>query len=132
MKHVIELTLIAACVLATASTAARPARASAGCSEFHGLADDQTKGEGGSRVGHGFSKGDTLTVTIQEDPHQVRYTANLLQYTSPDGPSHALVEDTHDGFTYTVPANTGDFIYLNFGGPWPGMIVIWGCKAAKE
>jgi hypothetical protein len=114
---------IAFCILAISLIASCPAFASAGCSAFYGRADDQTKGEGGSRTGAGFSKGDTLKVTVYEDPGQTKTTANLLEYASPDGPFRALVKDTPDSFTYTVPESTGDTIYLNFGGPFRGMIV---------
>jgi hypothetical protein len=126
----IRLKLIAFCVLATALTASWSALASEGCGAFNGRADDQTKGEGGNRVGAGFSKGDIITATIYQDPGQKRMTVNLLEYASPNGPFRALVKDTSDSFTYTVPANTGDFIYLNFGGPLPGMIVTWSCTPA--
>jgi hypothetical protein len=127
-----DIKLIAYCVLATALTASWPALASVGCGAFRGSANDQTKGEGGSRVGAGFSKGDTLTVTIYEAPGQMKETVNLLEYASPQGPFHVLVEETSDSFTYTVPTSTSDFIYLNFGGPWPEMIVTWGCTPATS
>ncbi len=78
-------------------------------------------------MGAGFNKGDALTVTIHEDPSQMKATVNLLQYALPDGPFHALVKDTSDSFTYMVPENTSDFIYLNFGGLFKGMIVTWSC-----
>ena len=123
---------IAFYILAISLIASRPAFASTGCGAFYGTADDQTKGEGGSRTGTGFSKGDTLKVTISEDPGQMKTTANLLQYASPDGPFRALVKDTPDSFTYTVPENTSDTIYLNFGGPFRGMIVKWNCVPAVK
>lgn len=113
--------------LATVLTASLPALASPGCSTFGGIADYQIKGEGGERAGHGFSKGDTLAVTIHQAPGQMKQTANLLQYTSPDGPFRALTDDSSESFTYTVPARTDDFIYLNLGSPLPGVIVTWGC-----
>ena len=110
-------------VLATVFSAASPVLASAGCRAFYGRVDDQTKGEGGNRVGAGFSKGDTLAVTISDAPGMRKQSANLLQYASPDGPSRAVVEDTSDSFSYTVPANTTDYIYLNFSGVNKGTIV---------
>jgi hypothetical protein len=109
-----------------------PALASAGCSAFHGRADDQTKGQGGNRVGAGFSKGDTLVINIYNAPGMTRQSVNLLQYASPDGPFHALVQDMSGGFTYRVPASTGDFIYLNFGSVNKGMIVTWCCTPATS
>jgi hypothetical protein len=130
LNGTLTVKLVAFCLLTAASIAARPAHASSGCSEFRGSVDDQTKGEGGSRVGEGFGKGDTLTVTIDQAPGHARVAVNLLEYASPDGPFRALVEDRSDSFTYRVPAPTRDFIYLNFSGPWPGMIVTWGCTPA--
>jgi hypothetical protein len=118
-------------LLATLMTAS-PVLAAEGCSAFSGRVDDQTKGEGGNRVGAGFSKGDTLAVTIDNARGTRKQSANLLQYSSPDGPSHALVEDTSDSFTYTVPTNTTDFIYLNFGGVNKGAIVTWCCTPATN
>jgi len=109
-----------------------PALASAGCSAFYGRADDQTKGEGGNRVGAGFSKGDMLVITIHNAPGMMGQSVNLLQYTSPDGPSHALVQDTSDSFAYTVPASTNDFIYLNLGSVNKGTIVTWCCTPARS
>ena len=91
------------------------------------MAGYQTKGEGGDRAGHGFSKGDTLAVTIHQAEGQMKQTANLLQYASPDGPFRALTDDTSESFTYTVPARTDGFIFLNVGSPLPGVIVTWGC-----
>jgi hypothetical protein len=104
--------------------------ASSGCSAFHGKVDDQTKGEGGNRVGAGFSKGDTLAINIYNAPGMTRGSVNLLQYSSPDGPFQALVKDTFEPFTYTVPASTRDFIYLNLGSVNTGMIVTWCCTPA--
>ena len=118
--------------LAAALIASCPALASVGCSNFYGMVNDRTKGEGGKRVGHGFSKGDTLTVTIHQAPDQMKETANLLQYASPDGPFRALTEDTSERFTYTVPASTSDFIYLNFGGVLRGVVVTWGCTPGTK
>jgi hypothetical protein len=106
------------------------ALASAGCSEFRGLATDSTKGEGGHRVGAGFNKGDRLSIAIHQDPSHESFAANLLQYSSPDGPILALTEDSGGSFAYVVPANTADFIYLNFGGLNRGMSVTWGCTPA--
>lgn len=117
--------------LATVLTASWPALASPGCSTFGGIAGYQTKGEGGDRAGHGFSKGDTLAVTIHQVPGQMKQTANLSQYASPDGPFRALTDDTSENFTYTVPARTNDFIYLNFGSALPGVIVTWGCTPIR-
>jgi len=94
------------------------------------MVNDQTKGPGGSRVGAGFNKGDTLTVAIYDRPDLKKVTVNLLQYTSPDGPFHVIVKDTSDNFTYTVPENTRDFIYINFSGAYPGMTVTWSCASA--
>jgi hypothetical protein len=131
VNYGLSLKLIAFGAFAAASIVSGPAHASTGCSEFRGRVDDQTKGEGGSRVGEGFSKGDTLTVTVHEAPGKKPMMVNLLRYASPNGPFTALVEDTSEDFTYTVPASTGDFIYLNFSGPWPGVIVTWGCRPAK-
>jgi hypothetical protein len=124
--------LIAMGLLATILAASRPATASPGCSAFRGAVNDQTKGEGGDRVGHGFSKGDTLTVTIHQGPGQMKKSVNLLEYSSPDGPFRALTEDTYESFVYTVPTNTGDFIYLNFGGTLLGMTVTWGCTPGTK
>jgi hypothetical protein len=132
VSHRIKVFCFAFGVPATVLTAAWPVLASEGCSAFYGRADDQTKGEGGNRVGAGFSKGDTLAVTISNAPGMMKQSANLLQYTSPDGPSHALIEDTSDSFSYTVPANTTDFIYLNFGGVNKGTIVTWCCAPATN
>lgn len=133
MAHALKLKVVVfLCVLATPLIASAGAIASAGCSAFRGSEDDQTKGEGGSRVGAGFSKGDMLTVTIFEAPGQMRETVGLLEYASPQGPFRALVKETSDSFTYTVPARTRDFIYLNMGGPWPGMVVTWSCTSATS
>jgi len=123
--------LIASGLLGMALITPWPALASAGCNAFHGMVDDQTKGEGGNRVGAGFSKGDTLTVKIHQAPGQMKETVNLLEYASPDGPFRALTEETSNSFTYMVPSSTGDFIYLNFSGALPGMIVTWSCTPAK-
>ena len=82
------------------------------------------------RVGAGFSKGDTLTVTIYQAPGQMKETVNLLEYASPDGPFRVLTEDTSENFSYKVAASTGDFIYLNFSGALTGMIVTWSCAPA--
>ncbi len=109
-----------------------PALASAGCSAFHGRADDQTKGQGGNRVGAGFSKGDTLVINIYKARGMSRQSVNLLQYTSPDGPFHTLVPDMSGDFTYRVPASTDDFIYLNFGSVNRGMLVTWCCTPATS
>ena len=123
-------------MLAILSAVSSPALASAGCRAFQGGVDDQTRGEGVSRVGAGFSKGDTLTVTIRQAPErikgQIKQTAGLLEYASPDGPFRALTEETSESFVYTVPANTTDFIYLNFGGVLPGTIVTWNCTPARQ
>lgn len=127
-----KLNLVAIGLLATILAASRPAIASTGCSAFRGAVDDQTRGEGGHRVGHKFSKGDTLTVTIHQAPSQTKEDVNLLEYASPDGPFRALTEDTSESFSYSVPANTGDFIYLNFSGALPGMIVTWGCTPGTK
>jgi hypothetical protein len=81
-------------------------------------------------MGSGFSKGDTLEVTIHESPDQMGATVGLLEYASPQGPVRPLVAETSGSFTYTVPARTRDFIYLNFSGPLPGMVVTWGCTPA--
>lgn len=118
--------------LATALMVQWPALAVVGCRTFRGRMDDQTKGEGGNRVGAGFSKGDTLAVTIHQAQGQTKETVNLLEYASPDGPFRALTEDTSESFTYTVPASTGDFIYLNFSNALPGMIVTWGCTPGTK
>lgn len=117
--------------LAMVSTVSCSAFASPGCSRFGGIAGYQTKGEGGERAGHGFSKGDTLSVTIHQAAGQMKQTVNLLQYASPDGPFRALTDDTSESFTYTVPAPTDDFIYLNLSSPLPGVIVIWGCTPMR-
>jgi len=130
MNRDTKLNLIAFCLLAMALTASWPALASTGCSAFQGRVDDQTRGEGGNRVGAGFSKGDMLTVTIHQAPGQMKEDVNLLEYASPDGPFRALTEDTPESFTYTVPASTSDFIYLNFGGARSGMVVTWRCTPA--
>ena len=104
-----------------------------GCSEFRGYADDQTKGPGGNRAAAGFNAGDMLAVTIYQPPGQTRQTVGLLQYTSPDeGPKREVVEETSDSFTYTVPENTNDIIYLNFGRALWGMTVMWGCTPAPN
>lgn len=124
--------LIALGLLVTILTASRPAISPTGCRAFRGAVDHQTKGEGGNRVGHGFSKGDTLTITIHQAPDQMKEGANLLEYASPDGPFRAVTEDTSESFTYTVPANTGDFIYLNFSGALPGMTVTWDCTSGTK
>lgn len=42
------------------------------------------------------------------------------------------MKGTFDAFTYTVPANTGDFIYLNFDSVNKGMIVTWCCATAAS
>lgn len=104
------------------------ALASPGCSQFRGLATDSTKGPGGERVGAKFNKGDRLIVKVHEG--REKFGVNLQQYSSPDGPIRDLTDDASEDFAYTVPANTDDFIYLNFGGPFRGMIVIWGCTPA--
>ena len=130
MNRNIKLDLIAFGVLATMFAASQPAIASEGCSAFRGSVNDQTKGEGGNRVGAGFSKGDALKVTIHQAPDQMKETVNLLEYASPDGPFRALTTDTSESFVYTVPANTSESIYLNFSGALPGMTVTWGCTPA--
>jgi hypothetical protein len=124
--------LIAMGLLVTILTASRPAIPSAGCRAFRGAVDHHTKGEGGNRVGHGFSKGDTLTVTIHQAPSQAKEDVNLLEYVSPGGPFRAITEDTSESFTYTVPANTGDFIYLNLSGARQGMTVAWGWRRSQK
>ncbi len=124
--------LIALCALATAVMAPSIVLASDGCSEFHGLTTDETKGEGGSRTGHGFDKGDTLSVSIHQSPNQMKMTVNLLEYADPDGPFEEVAKETSDAFTYTVPKRTSDFIYLNFGGALPGTFVSWECKPASS
>ena len=106
--------------------------ASVGCSDFRGRVDDQTKGPGGNRVGDGFSKGDTLAVTIHQAANQRKITANLLEYASPEGPFRALTRDESESFIYKVPANTRDFIYLNIGIVLPEMFVAWSCTPQKE
>jgi hypothetical protein len=130
--HARKTALIAAACAGLIFAKGGPALASAGCSAFYGRADDQTRGEGGNRVGAGFSKGDTLVITIHNAPGMMGQSVNLLQYTSPDGPFHTLVQDTSDDFTYTVPASTSDFIYLNFGGVNKGTIVTWCCTPATS
>ncbi len=130
MKRAVKIKLIVFGVLATALAVSWPALASTGCNAFQGRVDDQTKSEGGKRVGHGFSQGDTLTITIHQSPDQMKETVNLMEYASPDGPFRALTKDISESFAYTVPASTGDFIYLNFGGVLPGMIVTWRCTPA--
>jgi hypothetical protein len=69
-------------------------------------------------------------VDMHHAPGMTTHTANLLQYSSPNGPFHTLVGDSSDGFTYTVPVDTPDFIYLNFGSINKGMVVTWCCTAA--
>jgi hypothetical protein len=125
MKHAIKPIVL--CALAIAAMASSPAFASAGCSEFRGVFDDETKGPGGSRTGAGFNAGDTLTVTIHQAQGQMKSTVSLLQYASPDGPYKVVVEETSDSFTYTVPKPTSDFIYLNYGGARRGVVVTWAC-----
>ena len=121
--------------VAILSAVSPPPLASAGCRVFQGGVDDQTRGEGGSRVGAGFNKGDKLTVTIRQAPEkikgQMKQTADLLEYASPDGPFRGLTEDKSESFAYTVLANTGDFITLNLGGILPGAIVTWNCAPAR-
>lgn len=127
---------IALGILAILSAVSSPALASAGCSAFRGGVDNQTRGEGGNRVGAGFSKGDRLAVTIRQAPGQfkdrMKQTAGLLEYALPDGPFRGLTEDKSESFAYTVPANTGDFIYLNLGGVLPSTIVTWNCTPARQ
>jgi hypothetical protein len=118
---------IVVCALAALPIAGAPAFASAGCSAFSGAATDQTKGEGGSRVGAKFAKGDTLTVKIHQDPHQAKVSVNLLEYASPDGPFRAVADGDSESFSYTVPESTNDFIYLNAGAVLPGMTISWNC-----
>ena|ERR1700677_1087342 len=108
------------------------ALASVGCRAFQGGVDDQTRGEDGNRAGAGFNKGDKLTVVIRQVPGQMKQTANLLEYASPDGPPRALTEDTSEGFVYTVPERTESFIYLNLGGVFRGVTVTWACTPAPE
>ena len=131
MKRAASSTLFAVFVLATTTIVSWPALASEGCSAFRGGVDHQTKGQGGDRVGHGFDKGDTLTITIHQSQDQLKVGVNLLEYASPNGPFRALTEDNPTSFAYTVPAKTGDYIYLNFGGALPGMTVTWSCTPAK-
>jgi len=132
MKFDVKLMLAVLGVLAASLTASWPALAAEGCHEFQGRVDDQTKGEGGSRTGAGFSKGDRLMVTVYEPPGSGKEGINLLEYASPDGPFHELTEDVSDSFTYTVPKNTNDFIYLNFSGAMRGMVVSWSCAPAGD
>ena len=120
---------VAACVLVAIPCSAF---ASDGCSEFRGGVNDQTKGEGGSRSGHRFSKGDILKVEIHQDPSRMKIGVNILEYAKPEGPFLAVTQDATESFTYTVPANTTDFLYLNFSGKYPGMIVTWGCAPSTE
>jgi len=131
MKRASSSTLFAVFVLASMTIVSWPALASEGCSAFRGSADHQTKGQGGERVGHGFDRGDTLTITIHRSEGQLKVGANLLEYASPNGPFRALTEDSPTSFTYTVPARTSDYIYLNFGSALPGMTVTWSCTPAK-
>ncbi len=65
--------------LATAVMTPSPVFASDGCRAFHGGVNSKTKGEGGSRVGHGFNKADTLSVSIHQSPTQMKVTVNLLE-----------------------------------------------------
>ncbi len=126
-----HIKLIAFCALAIACTS-WPALASEGCSAFRGMATDSTKGPSGNRVGAGFSKGDTLVITRSDAPGMLKPSINLLEYGSPSGPSRAITEATSDSFTYTVPANTRDFIYLNLGSVNKDMIVTWTCAPAPQ
>ena len=117
--------------LAAAVTASSTVFASDGCSTFRGGVNSEMKGqEGGSRAGHGFDKGDKLSVSIHQSPAQMKVTANLVEYANPDGPLREVVKDTPDSFTYTVPKQTTDFIYLNFSGALPGTFVTWECTPA--
>ena len=125
-------TLIALCALASSSVVSLPAFASAGCDAFHGLATDTTRGPGGRRVGAGFKRGDVLAVTISNAPGMMKVYVNLLQYASPDGPSQAITQDSPDNFTYTVPADTDDYIYLNLGMVNKGAVISWSCKSASS
>ncbi len=119
--------------LIVALTASSTAFASDGCRAFRGAVDSEMRGqEGGSRVGHGFDKGDTLSVSIHQSPTRMKVTANLLEYDNPDGPFRVIVKDTPDSFTYTVPKQTTGFIYLNAGNALPGTFVTWECRPAAE
>ena len=120
----------ALCALMMAVVLSTPGLASPGCSAFRGGVNDQTKGEGGNRAGGGFKKDDKLIVTIQQTSDQLELTANLLQYASPSGPFQAVTEETSISFSYIVPANTKDFIYLNFSGVLPGQVITWECESA--
>lgn len=112
--------------------ARNPELAKDGCPAFHGMATGATKGEGGNRVGAGFNKGDTLAIEIYNAPGAAKASADILQYSSPDGPFRAITEWVSDSFTYTVPRKTGDFIYLNFSAVNQGMIVSWCCTPAMS
>ena len=117
-------------VVVTAVVISHPTLASPGCSTFRGEVTEQTKGEGGNRVGAGFSKDDKLKVTIRQMPSQMALSANLMKYSDPSGPFQAVTEDVSASFSYIVPANTKDFIYLNFSGVLPGQVITWECESA--
>jgi hypothetical protein len=135
--HLLKGVAAIICIVSVVSLAlnyffSAPPPTRAGCSEFRGGVDSQTKGPGGSRWGVGFNAGDKLTVNIIQAPGQMRLSVSLLQYASPDeGPRRAVVDVTSDNFTYTVPENTNDIIYINFSNAFPGQTVMWGCTPRR-